>query len=545
MTLVRFAERQPMLAASAVTVALSVFITWPQAWHLGSRVVAHNDPFFSIWRLGWIAHALTTAPRHLFDANIFYPARHTLAFSDATMLQGVIAAPFLLAGVPPVLVYNVLLLAGFCGSGVAMFVLARRLTGSVGGGLVAAAVFVVVPYRLEHVMHLELQWAMWIPLAFWALHDIAETPSRYSGLRLGLFVWLQMISCVYYGVFLVIVLGAFVPILLIVIGRQRAVRALPYLGSAAVVAIVLTAPYAMPYLTVHQTMERGATEVMTFSARPLNYLAGNDLNWWWGWSAFRWGAPELHLFPGFVTTGLALAAFFHRRGRWVVMYAFIGVLAIELSFGTRGWVYAWGFAHIGALHGLRSPSRFAIVAYCAIGVLAAFGTDVLQRSAASSRWRAAVPLLVLAFLVLESMHAPVRLSAPVDTDAAPVYKVIRKAGPGVIVELPLPRFDALPGWDAIYTGWSISHWHPLVNGYSGYYPEDYFRTIDVMQKFPDRSSLTWLEARDVRYVVVHRAFLLPDQYGSLMVRLLGTPELRSLGMFHDGAGDATVFVLEH
>ena len=30
---------------------------------------------FSMWRLAWIAHALATDPRHLFDANIFHPAK--------------------------------------------------------------------------------------------------------------------------------------------------------------------------------------------------------------------------------------------------------------------------------------------------------------------------------------------------------------------------------------------------------------------------------------------------------------------------------------
>src|SRR4029077_3386956 len=138
--------------------------------YLGTKVAVHNDPFFSTWRLAWIAHALRTDPHHLYDANIFYPERNTLAYSDAMLLEGALGAPFIWAGVSPVLVYNILVLAGIVSPGVGAFVLVRYLTKNAGAALVSAAIFTLMPYRVEHFMHLELQWAMWMPLAFWALH---------------------------------------------------------------------------------------------------------------------------------------------------------------------------------------------------------------------------------------------------------------------------------------------------------------------------------------------------------------------------------------
>ena len=82
------------------------------------------------------------------------------------IVEGAVAAPLLWAGVPPVLVHNLLLLGAIAASGVAMFVLVRYLTGSRGAGLIAGVVFAFVPYRFEHYMHMELQWTMWMPLAF-------------------------------------------------------------------------------------------------------------------------------------------------------------------------------------------------------------------------------------------------------------------------------------------------------------------------------------------------------------------------------------------
>src|SRR5258707_7298499 len=114
-----------------------------------------------------------------------------------------------------------------------MFVLARHVTGATGPALVAAAIFTMAPYRIEHMMHLELQWAMFVPLTFWALHRAIDDRSWKFGILAGLGFWLQLLSCVYYGVFLAILLVAFVPLLLL-LSERRAVRALPGLAIGAV-----------------------------------------------------------------------------------------------------------------------------------------------------------------------------------------------------------------------------------------------------------------------------------------------------------------------
>src|SRR5947208_6420155 len=207
-------SRHPALGAFALLVLLTLAGTWPQGLYLRSQVAAHHDPRFSMWRLAWIAHALRTDPRHLFDANIFYPETRTLAYSDATLLEGAIAAPMLWAGVAPILVYNVLLLGGIAASGFGMFVVARYLTFSSGAALVSAVVFMLAPYRFEHYMHLELQWAMWMPLAFWAVHRAVDEESWKFGALAGVFVWLQTLSCVYYGFFLALMVAALAMLLL-------------------------------------------------------------------------------------------------------------------------------------------------------------------------------------------------------------------------------------------------------------------------------------------------------------------------------------------
>ena len=531
------------LGVLVFAVGLAVFVTWPQALHLRASIFSHHDPYFSVWRISWIAHALTTSPFHLFDANIFYPAKGTLAYSDAMLLEGLLGAPFLWLGVSPIFVYNVLYLAGFVGSAIAMFVLARHVTGATAPALVSATVFTLAPYRIEHAMHLELQWAMFVPFTFWALHRAIDDGSRKFGVLAGIGFWLQFLSCVYYGVFLAMVLVAFVPLLFLFSGR-RAVSAIPGIAIGGVLAIVLTLPYLWPYISASRSLGgRDVVEIARYSAHPYNYLAASSLNLLWGWTSDRWGFRELRLFPGVVAVALAFFSAANRSWRWTILYAAITALAVELSFGTNGIVYRWIANHVDALRGFRSASRFAILAMCGLAVLAGLGTQaILERGWLTSR-RAAVVPAILALMLIDYANRPMPLSRE-DLGVSDLYKVIRSGGPGVVMELPVATPDKLPGWDVIYAFWSISHWHPLVNGYSGYHPADYLNTLMAMRTFPDNGSIARLQAHDVRYVVLHRAYYESEPYTQLLLKIAVRPELKSWGTYKDPAGVADVFVLE-
>ena len=531
-----------LTAAAAACVIFTAFLTWPQVRLLGTTVAAHDDPLFSIWRISWIAHALRSAPGQLLDGNIFRPATGTLTFSDATLLEGVLAAPFLWAKCSPIVTYNVLLLGGIVTCGLAMFVLAREVVGGFGPALVAAAIFTMAPYRIEHYMHLELQWAMWVPLTFWALHRVFDAPSITRGAVVGLFVFLQAISCVYYAVFLTIACAAFVGVM--AVSDPRAMRAaLPALTAAALVAAVLIAPYLWPYVKTARLLgPRAFNEVARYSATPLSYLTAPPQNWLWGWTAGRWGHPELNLFAGGIVIALSLIGIFVRPTRSVAIYAAIALLGVELSFGTNGWLYPWLLK--GGLQGLRSPSRYDIIVECALAMLAAFGVRALGRTVALKRWRGAIAAGAVLLVAVDYANAGMLLTAATVPGSTTVYRAMRSLGPGTVVELPMPAPASLPGREALFEFWSTTHWFPLVNGYSGYYPPLYVDTIARMRSFPDDQSIRRLRDLGVRYVVVHRALFAGDQADRLLARMAARPELKSFGAYKDPAGVAELWTLQ-
>src|SRR3954451_6771747 len=114
---------------------------------------------------------------------------------------------------------------------------------------------------------------MWMPWSYWALHRTLATGKWRDGVLTGLFIALQMLSSIYYGVFLTTLLGVSALLLLVsqpAKARWASVRAL---APGAVLAALLCGAYAAPYLeTKSRTGGRQEVELVTFSARPSSYL---------------------------------------------------------------------------------------------------------------------------------------------------------------------------------------------------------------------------------------------------------------------------------
>ena len=258
------------------------------------------------WVLAWVAHQLPNAPAHIFDANIFYPERNTLAYSETLLVPGMLAAPLHWLGVAPILVYNLVFLSGFALSGVGVALLVRRLTGNTGAAIVAGIVFAFPPYRIDHYAHLQLQQTQFIPLAMWAFHRLLDSGRLRDGVLLGVCTACQMLSCMYYGLFLIpymaVVCGA-----MLIAARTLSKQRITALAVAAAIVIVAMIPVGRAYLAAREVVgERGRAEVEQNSATWRNYLAPPETNAMYGKVFARFMEPERRLFPGFVAVALAI-----------------------------------------------------------------------------------------------------------------------------------------------------------------------------------------------------------------------------------------------
>src|SRR4051812_49830809 len=80
-----------VLAAAALLAVLLTFPFAAEMTHVGR--VDNFDGHFGIWNISWVARALIVDPVHVLDANIFYPLKKTLVYSETNLGAGALAIP--------------------------------------------------------------------------------------------------------------------------------------------------------------------------------------------------------------------------------------------------------------------------------------------------------------------------------------------------------------------------------------------------------------------------------------------------------------------
>ncbi|MCR4373480.1 MAG: hypothetical protein NUW22_01370, partial [Acidobacteria bacterium] len=112
-----------------IFVALAVLHTWPLASAPHRLSLNHNaDAQLNAWIVGWIAHTLPTHPSAFWQGNIFQPGEQALTFSEPLVIPALLGAPVSWLGGSPVLVFNLLLIAGLAATGLSGWWVVTRWT---------------------------------------------------------------------------------------------------------------------------------------------------------------------------------------------------------------------------------------------------------------------------------------------------------------------------------------------------------------------------------------------------------------------------------
>lgn len=481
--------------------SMAIAMTWPLSSFSSVNVPTSDDAYFSIWRLAWVAHQLPTNPRHLFDANIFYPATDTLAYSDAMLLVGVVGAPFFWVGLEPARIHNGLLVVALALSGLAAYRLALRLTNSEPAGILAGVVFAFAPYRFAHIGHLELQWVVWMPACLICLHRLFDMPGWRPAFLLGTALSAQVLCSVYYGAFLSIYLAVGCVILLAV--SQHRARVLLSLTAALVPLAVVALLYAPPYLkTRTEHGARNTSEQTRYSATLSDFLRVAPENTLRGSRDASIAPDERSLYVGAVPLALALVALFPPVSTATLMYGALTFVSFDAARGTNGIIFPRIQDAIPIVSSLRAPARFGVLVLLSIAVLAAIGAARIFNA-----WPTARPWLAAAFMlicVVEYWSAPIPVRE-FETRPSEAHQYLASQPPGsVVLELPAPTKEALWLYETTYQLRSIHHWQPLVNGYSGFVPKEYALTLDALRSFPSEAAIDRLRQLDVKFVLLNR-----------------------------------------
>jgi len=500
-------QRRDAIVALALSLLLAVVLTWPLAARLGSAGrVDSGDGRHGVWNVSWVAHALTTAPTRVFDANIFYPHDNALAFSEANLVAGVLAIPaWLITGGNPYAAYNSVVLLAFAMAALAAYFLARTVGASRFGSAIAALVYGYSPYMLAHIPHIQLLMTFGPALSLATMHRFVALPTTRRAVELGLTLSVTGLACAYYGIFsgLVVSLG-----LLWFAGVDGHWRQWQYWARsvlAALVVLVVILPFFLPYLAVREEgFGRSLDEARLFSTIGRAYLASAV-------HVHKWMLPLLGswrevLFPGFQAIVLAVVAMVmaarqrtRPRVRVVGFYVVMMVFAFWISLGPDAGLYTLLYNTLPAFSFLRAPARMGMMVTLGVSLLSSLALTWWRPAGfAKHRLMAAVLLLIA---LTESWAGPLQLqtASPIN----PVYRHLAMLPEAPVAEFPFYQGPQERHRQTDYMLMSTFHWKPLVNGYSDHFPEDYLTAKPILTTFPAQDAISVLQNLGVRWVVVH------------------------------------------
>jgi hypothetical protein len=511
MTSSRSAELREFAIVLLAFAALTALLTFPLAFHPGSLAyrVDNGDGQFSIWNVAWVARTLVLDPLRVFDANIFYPHRMTLAYSEANLGSGALAIPVYWATRNPYAAHAFVVLLSFLASAVGTYYLVRYLVGSRTAAIVAAIGFGFCPHVFSHLLHIQLLWTAGLPISLLAFHRLVDRSTPGRGAALGLAMSAQLYLCAYYAVFLVLIVGGFA---LFSAGSRRLWRDRSYstaVGVAAVVAVATALPLLLPYAVFQRSTgfvrPLGASDL--YSADWQAYFASSAYAH--GWMLPYLGHWNEVLFPGFIiaifaVVGLGVGVRASGRVREAtMMYAITGALALWASFGPQAGLYRVLYATVPAFTLMRAPSRFGVVVLLALAVLAGVGVSWML-----ARVRLAGVIGIALIVAAIAEHAVPLGFQPVPTPE-PAYRALAALPRGALIEMPVfsRRAQFLR---ARYMLASTIHWMPIVNAYSDYIPPVFEAHADALGGFPSTDSFARLKEYGVRYAMFHL-----DLYGGM------------------------------
>jgi len=530
-------------AVLAAYLGVMVWLTWPLAGSLRSALPSSHfacrfDLPYAIWALAYETHALATAPGRFADANIFHPATSALFYGQTGIGALPLFAPVFLATGNPALAGNVTFLLGLALTATALHLVVRRWTASHLAGAVAAATLLANQWLIWDFVPTAPHWATLELLPVIAL--LAATPftSTWAALRL---VPVLAVQCATDPVYIAPAVLAPLAVLAALRLARRSTRAAALrLLVALGLTVVALSPIYGAYVAVRSRnpdLARQTSWVVTEASFPMPLV-----------SRFFEAVVPLRLStPALVIVALgAVAALWNRRTRgpsaspsgWrqgVLWLVVSGVLASPpvATVGTTRIRMPLGWAELAmpVLGTFRVPSRFGVsglvglAILCGVGFAALAGAiDGLLRLRPSVARVARTALAVAAVVWIYRTYVDGYRGFPSGTRMPPAYPTQPapavpapflaglRASRAPLLELPARTGLGSEAEQALAMYHSISHWRPLLNGYSSYWPVGFPERMAEAARLPEPGALEHLvETTGLGAVWVHTQALAPER----------------------------------
>jgi hypothetical protein len=523
-------RRAQSFAAALVYLGFAIYLTWPLVTDLDSTIygaVGDLTGGISTFR-EYVEGAFPFAPGTIpdFNAPDGLAVRWTLNISTLSFTAPLYALSVAFGAVAA---FGLFTLLGFMLSGLATFLLVRRLLGNPGVAFVAGYAYAFYPFVVVKAQgHVAFVHGWVLVLVLWRLVEVMGRPTRRNGLLAGGALVVAFAWTPYHILFAGVMALGFTPVALLFARRRGVLR--PTAAALAVAGVI-----GLAWLGGMVALNRAAPtsevrthttqEAITYSARWEEYVVPTNEHPIFGTSAGNYRASHLHgsnfsentLYVGvsilvLALLGLVTAVRHPGPSRWVALAA-LAVSVVGFAFSAPPRVDLLG-------GNLPTPTQFVFEltttwrAFSRLVEVVMLGLVLLAAMAMASivRRRAVViqgVLLAIMFVAIAGDLWTARPAQGTNKIGVPLtYQRLAQLPKGIAVEYPLLPADQSQYGDVFYQGW---HNKPIVNGYYEGSPEE-SRDL-ALSDLSKPPTARGLQALGVRYVLVRqdlKAARLPD-----------------------------------
>ena len=528
---------------------LTIITTWPLALRMGNAIVGQiGDNIYFIWLIGWFNRALFELQVNPFDVWFLnYPQGWSLAYTEITPIQILIAQPFALFG-GPVFAYNATMMLTFILAGWGMYLWLRQLTGRHDASIIGGTLFALLPYHFAHfrIGHLNLSSIQWFPFYFMGLQTLLDQ-SRDSirgisvkrwkaALLTGIALGLIGLSSQYY-LYMTCFVSIFWVIFYLVIIERKLLKEISFwknLVIAGLVSLPLVIAAIAPYVELFQQgglPDRNIWIVRRYSASLTDFFLPSTDHFIWGsWIGSHFNRElwiEGSLYIGLVGAVLAVVAWLKRDEiqqnnimrllLWGSVFTLILAMGTDLHWNEQpveiatpgflaglidrpdipiplpGYLLFYYFPFYAKL---RAMMRFGVFVILFTSAAAGIGSAWLLQSI-KKQLQLLLTILVIALIFVDFYPGVYTQFATIEP--RPVdYWLAEQPGEGALIQLPFSQAE-----DQEHTYYNLTHKKPYVGGFfNAFPPEQYLRIRPILENFPDDESAALLRELDVQYALV-------------------------------------------
>jgi hypothetical protein len=452
--LLRFGRRNPNLVALVLFVCLTIIVSWPLPARFGTLIAGQDsDVPINFWANWWTEQALGSDTISLWEtAALFFPVGADLTFHSFSHLNSLAAL-----GLTPILgripAYNLVILLNFILNGLAMFQLARHVTGSGEAAFLAGIVFAFnshSQYQSAHPVLLSLWGLPWATL--FLLRAAEEDKLRWAGVAAGFAVLTAAVSTL-----LLILLAAWSGIYLVALWLDRRLpppswRIAAVFGGGSVVG---TLPVLLPLLRAYLLEGNSNFLISSSDVLYIADLASPLIPHWYLW-----------LVRGLYFGLIPLFLFIVGRRRWrdAYLWYFLVFGAYLLSIGPYPLLLGnrlnvtlpWSLPVVPLL---RNPYRLNVLLGLGLALVVAYGWQVFAAASLKTARRRTVGAILCGLLIFGEYAA-----APFPLTQIPVSDFYSVELADVADEVALAPIPSSRSLGKTYMYFQSIHGHPITGG---------------------------------------------------------------------------------